>query len=173
MRDELEPVLHKVDLMVEEMTQLAAIGPQFLILHRLWQLETLCKAGEEVATVCLIHRGRLISLRFSLALRMLFDYLARHRHLAQSASQIAVGMTADPFCQLHGANSGAKADLTKRVSRAAVKQQIMRLRVGLSGAFREGGLMLDPTRVIVSETTLTNEVRYRLRVAVSWQHEPF
>ena len=173
MRDELEPVLHKVDLLIEELAQLAAIGPQFFIFHRLWQPETLCKAGEEVAAISLLHRGRRIPLRLSLALRMLFDYLARRRHLAQSASQIAVGITADPFCQLHGANSGAKADLTKRVSRTAVKQQIMRLRIGLSGAFREGGLMLDPTRVIVSETTLTNEVRYRLRAAVSWQHEPF
>jgi hypothetical protein len=53
------------------------------------------------------------------------------------------------------------------------QQQIMRLRAGLRQAFRKAGLSLDPSRVLVSEVTLTNEVRYRLRASVNWQHSKF
>jgi hypothetical protein len=173
MRDELQPVLHKVDLLVEELVQLANTGPQFIILHRLWKPHTLCRAGEEVAEISLLHRSRQVPLPFSLALRMLFDYLARHRQIAQSASQIAAGMVADPFCWRHGANAGLRANLIKKVGRSAVKQQVMRLRKGLSVAFERAGLALHPDRVLVSETTMTNEVRFRLRARLSWQHQPF
>jgi hypothetical protein len=63
--------------------------------------------------------------------------------------------------------------LAKKVSRTAVKQQIMRLRVGLRLAFHNAGISLDPERVLVSEVTITNEVRYRLRASVNWQHSEF
>lgn len=103
----------------------------------------------------------------------MFDYLARYRHFAQSASQIAAGMTADPFCEQHGWNVKSKARLRKTVSRQAVRLQMLRLRRSLAAAFRKAGLRLNAGMVIVSETTATNEVRYRLKAAVSWEHSDF
>ena len=83
---------------------------------------------------------------------------------------MAAGLSADPFTQQHGAYARATSNLAKRMSRTAVKQQIMRLRAGLQQAFRKAGLSLDPDRVLLSEPTTTNEVRYRLKASVIWEH---
>lgn len=101
---------------------------------------------------------------------LLFDYLARHKHLGQNAGQIAAGLSTDPFTRQYGAYARATSSLVKKVGRTAVKQQIMRLRLGLQQAFRKAGLNLDPGRVLLSEPTMTNEVRYRLKAAVIWEH---
>jgi len=47
-----------------------------------------CLPGEEIVAVSLMYRGREYHLQLSLALRMLFDFLARHSRLPQSARQI-------------------------------------------------------------------------------------
>jgi hypothetical protein len=46
----------------------------------------------------------------------------------------------------------------------------MRMRKRLGQLFRRLGINLDPTRVLVSVETETNEVRYRLRAFVTWLH---
>jgi hypothetical protein len=170
---DVKAISHSIDLMRSELAELLVCGPHFAIVHRFWQRETICTSGEAIAEVCLLHRGKIIPIPLSTSLMLLFDYLARHKHLGQGAAQIAAGLSVDPFTRRHGAHAGATASLAKKVSRTAVKQQIMRLRVGLRLAFHNAGISLDPGRVLVSEVTLTNEVRYCLRASVNWQHSEF
>jgi hypothetical protein len=170
MRNEYEPIIRAVKLLALEQKRLAISGPRFLILHRFWRTGTICTPGEAIAEVRLLHRTQQIPVPLSLRLMLLFDYLARHKYLVQNAGQIAAGLSADPFTREHGKYVSARSSLSKRLSRTAVKQQIMRLRIGLNLAFREARLNLNPTRVLLSEETTTNEVRYRLRASVIWEH---
>jgi hypothetical protein len=170
MPSEFDPIIRGVKLLAAERAALLKAGPQFLILHRFWQPETLCTPGEAIAEIRLLRRTREIPVPLSLRLMLLFDYLARHKHLGQNASQIAAGLSTDPFSRQHGFYARAKSSLAKSTARTAVKQQIMRLRLGLQQAFRKAGLSFDPERVLISEPTTTNEVRYRLRASVIWEH---
>jgi hypothetical protein len=129
-----------------------------------------CAPGEEIAIVYLVYRSKFYPLRLSLALRMLIDYLAKHSHFPQSASQIEAGMRADPFYVKHGTNAMLPTGLKRRISRSAVKEYVKRLRLALELAFRDVGLNLDPRQVIVSEPTVMNEVGYRLKASVEWFH---
>ena len=130
----------------------------------------LCAPGEEIVIVYLVHRSQLYPLRLSLALRMLVDYLARHSHFPQSASQIEAGMRADPFYLKHGSNALIHNGLKRKISRSAVREYIKRLRLALDLAFLEAGLNLDPQQVVVSERTVTNEFGYRLKANIEWFH---
>src|ERR1035441_9704188 len=96
-------LLHYIDLLFAEMAELRSSGPHFRIYHRFRKPGTDCAPGEEILAVCLVHRGREYHLRLSLALRILFDYLARHSRFPQSASQIAAGVRADRFSAQHAA----------------------------------------------------------------------
>ena len=170
MLSEFDPIIRGVKLLAAERAELSKSGPRFLIIHWFWQPETLCTPGEAIAEIRLLHRTKETCVPLSLRLMLLFDYLARHKYLGQNAAQIAAGLSTDPFTRQHGAYARATASLAKRMSRTAVKQQVMRLRAGFQQAFRKAGLSLDPERVLVSEPTTTNEVRYRLRASVIWEH---
>jgi hypothetical protein len=169
-QNEFARVLRAIRLAKAEHARLAACGPRFVIVHRFWQPGTICTPGEAVAYICLLHRAEAFSLRLSIGLMLLFDYLARHRHIGQSASLIAAGLNVDPFFQEHGTYANAHEFLSKGLSRTAVKQQIVRLRAALVSVFREAGLNLDVNRVLISEETEGNEVRYRLKISVTWEH---
>lgn len=173
MQSAFEPIVRLTRLLELERAQLFARGPHFCIYHRFWQPGTICTPREAIAEIWLWHRKQRIPLPLSCRSMLLFDYLARHQHLAQSAAQIAAGLNVDPFTRQHGRYSNGTSSLRKTVSRTGVKQQIMRLRVGLRRAFCKAGLNLDPTRVLLSEETTINEVRYRLRVCVIWEHSEF
>ena len=170
MRDSLDPVVDSVDLLLLELRVLKSQGPHLRIVHRFREPGTLCAPGEEIAVVYLVHRGRLCPLRLSLALRMLVDYLAKHSHFPQSASQIEAGIRADPFYTKHGANAMPNNGLKRRISRSAIKEYIKRLRKALALAFQETGLNIDPRHVIVSEPTVANEVGYRIKATIEWFH---
>jgi len=170
MQNESEPLLRLIKLLRAEHAELTVRGPRFCILHRLWQPETICTPGEMIAEIRLMHRTKQVSLPLSSRLMLLFDYLARHRRLAQCAAQIAAGLSADPFSRRQGAYAKEGPTTSKGLSRTAVKQQIMRLRAGLQTAFRQAGLRLNSGRVLMADRTVTNEVRYRLKAVVEWQH---
>ena len=170
MKDKLGPVIQKVDLLLAELREVAGRGPRFRIVHRLREPGADCLPGEEISFILLIHRGREYLLPLSLALRILFDYLARHRRLPQNAVQIVSGMRVDAFYTRHGANAQAGVRQTRRFGRSAVKEYIARLRRALEVTFREAGARPDPFAVLVSEPTEGNEVRYRLRATVEWVH---
>ena len=139
------------------------------ILHRFGKTGTLfCSPGEEIWTVLLVLPGRNINLRLSLALRILVDYLARTRHIPQSATQIAAGLRKSPFHLNHGSRGGVPQ--RRRMSRSHIRVYIKRLRQALEIAFQEAGLPLDAHRFLVSLTTTGNEVLYQLKATVEWNH---
>lgn len=168
--DEIQRVIEKVDLLLAELREIRSAGPRFRILHRFGRLNCPCEPGEEIVGVFLVHRTREIAVTLSVTSRLLFDYLARHRHLPQNASQIAAGMGVDPFYCRHGTRGSPQGDLIKTISRTSVKEFIKRTRLALERAFLEAHLDLDPEAVLVSEDTFTNEVGYRLRATVELVH---
>ncbi|MCI0718247.1 MAG: hypothetical protein L0338_04645 [Acidobacteria bacterium] len=171
MNSRFAPVLHRVRLLQVARRRLAATGPHFKIVHRFRQTGSGadCFPGEEVAWVILVWLGREVEVRLSLALRLLFNYLAQ-KNRGQSAAQIVVGLRGDPFYLQHGANVQGGAKLRRRFSYGAVKEYVKRLRRALQAAFDEAGLKLDPLAILVSEPTEGNEVRYRLKATVEWIH---
>jgi hypothetical protein len=172
--DDFRPVAEKADVILLERSDLMRIGPRFLIIHRFRAPGTDCAPGEEIAAVSLIFRGRETPVRLPLALRLLFDYLARYRHMPQSATQIAAGMRAAVFFQEHGANSGVLS--LRKIARSSVKEYVKQIRnFALPRAFRKVHPVWDPKRVLVSEETAGNEILYRLQAMVEWSHpeEPY
>ena len=168
--DELMTIIDEVDVLVAEIRELNAGGPHFRILHRFHRPGSDCAAGEEVAGIYLIHLGREFFVRLSLALRLLFDYLARHSRLPQSAAQIEVGIRANRFYTEHAAAIRGEKGFTPRISRTAVKVYIQRIRLALRSAFEDAGLQLDAPAVLVSQNTVMNDVGYRLKGIVKWVH---
>jgi len=169
-QNEFAGILRAIELIRAEHVKLAVRGPRFLITHRFCQLGTVCTPGEAIVEICLLHRAKKFPLPLSLRLMLLFDYLSRNRYTSQSASHIAAGLSVDPFSQEHGAYANAREALSKNLSRTAVKQQISRLRAALRTAFRRAGLSINPNRVLIAEETEGNEVRYRLKISVDWEH---
>jgi hypothetical protein len=169
MADEFAGILHEIDFALEERAALRTSGPNFTIVHRFRAAGSDCAAGEEIALISLVHRSQNIPLRLSLALRIFFDHLARHR-LPQSAAQIEASIRNDPFYIYHGANAKTRRRQSRSISRSSVKTYVARLRDALSRAFREAGIAVDPSTILVSEETEGNSVRYRLRGNFRWVH---
>jgi hypothetical protein len=165
---ELRRVIEKAQFLLLELNHVAQKGPYFQIVHRFGRTGMGCYAGEEVVAVYLIDGSNEIMLPLSLALRLLFDYLGRQRHIPQSASQIAAGIRVDLFYCKHGLNSGRL--LRRNISRTAVKEYIKRIRTALNIALRKTALAIDPDRVLASCETMSNEVHYHLRASVEWVH---
>jgi hypothetical protein len=129
--------------------------------------------GEEIWMISIKGTVCSVPLRLSLATRILADYLARHRFVSQSAAQIEAGISSNPFYAKHASNVGTGTRQTRAVCRSSLKVYLSRLRKALKIASNEAGLMLDPTSVLVTEQTDSNEVLYRLRARVEWRHVPF
>jgi hypothetical protein len=108
-----------------------------------------------------------------LALRLLFDFLARHTHLPQSATQIEAGIRADRFYTQHAAAVMGNKKFTRSISRSSVRVYIERLRSALEDAFLEAGLLMDAHAVVVAEETVMNAVGYLLRGNFQWVHIDF
>jgi hypothetical protein len=169
-KNSLSPVLNKVDLLIAEIRHLRSAGPHFRIVHRFRMPGSDCLPGEEAAAVFLQNRGHEYQLRLSLAQRLLFDFLARHSRLAQSARQIELGIRADGFCQHHAKNANGRTVLIRRIPRSAVRVHIQRIHRALSFAFQEAGIGIDPRKVLIAQNTAGNETLYRLKSICSWTH---
>lgn len=163
-------LLHYCDLLFAELAALRSNGPHFRIVHRFHKPGTDCAPGEEVFAVCLVHRGREYHLRLSLALRIMFDYLARHSCLPQSARQIEAGVRATRFYSEHASNATGRAPFTRTIPRSSVRVYIQRLRSAIEDAFREAGLLMDAHAVLLSQETVMNETGYRLKASFEWTH---
>jgi hypothetical protein len=163
-------VLEKVDLLLAELAELRSRGPHFRIRHRFSLPATRCLPGEEILSICLVHRSREYCLPLPLALRILFDYLARHSRFPQSAAQIEAGIRADPFSMQHAGNVVAGVGFIRMVPRSYVRVYIDRTRKAIGMAFNDTGCAIDVTSVLLSETTAMNEVGYRLKASVDWVH---
>lgn len=166
-------LIEEVEFIDAERKYLAAMGPHFIIFHRLRKLGTICEPGEEVAAVFLVYNGRMFPVPLSLALRLLFDFLAHHPHMPQSASQLQIGMRSDLFYSKHGFNAGGDRHLIRKITRSAVKQYVPRIRRALELTFREAHLNINPLAVMRSQKTVTNETHYCIRATFQWQHTDF
>jgi hypothetical protein len=171
MSDRRNLVLEKLDLLLAELTELRSRGPHFRIVHRFRLPGTPCGPGEEIAAAYLVHRDREYWIRLSFALRILFDYLARHSRLPQSAAQIEAGIRADGFYSQQAATVMRNERITRGISRSYVRVYIERLRLALEKTFAEAGLLIDPGDVVRSEETVMNEVGYRLKASLEWVHQ--
>lgn len=169
LKDSLTPVLEKVNLIITEMRHLRSVGPHFRIVHRFRMPQSTCGAGEEISACFLLNQGREYDLRLSLALLIVFDYLA-HSRLAQSARQIELGIRASDFYIRHAENATGGAALTRKISRSAVKEYIRRLHHALALVFQEAGLTIDPSKVLIVQETVGNEVRFLLKATFSYTH---
>jgi hypothetical protein len=139
------------------------------ILHRFAEEGTLfCSAGEEIWAVVLVSQETEIPLRIGLALRLLVDYLARTRHIPQSATQIAAGIRYSTFHLKHGHRGGIAQ--RRKISRSFVREYVKRLRQALEIASLEAGVAMDPNRVLVSCPTVGAEILYQLKATVEWAH---
>jgi hypothetical protein len=163
-------VIEEIDLLLLEFRQLKSAGPHFRIFHRFRVPGTECAPGEEVAAVFLVHRGCEFCLPLSLTLRLVFDFLAKHARLPQSASQIADCFRDDPFYRKRGANVARHGELRRRIARSAIRVYVQRIREALALSFREANLHLDSRNVLASAETVMNETGYRLRGTFQWFH---
>jgi hypothetical protein len=144
--------------------------PSFVIVHRFWEEGSVCLPGEEIFGVWFEPDGP--QLRLTLTLLLVFDDFVKHHWVAQSAAQIEASMRNDPFYVRHAANSRTSTKLTRRISRSGIKTYVARIREAMQLAFDEAGVDLNAAEVLVSEPTVGNEVRYRLRAKVRVVHLP-
>jgi hypothetical protein len=105
-----------------------------------------------------------------LALRILFDYMARHSRFPQSARQIEDGIRADRFYTQYASNVLKQKKHTKGIPRSYVRVYIQRLRFAIEKAFNEAGLLFDSRALLLSEETVANEVGYRLKAVFESIH---
>ena len=168
-KDSLTPVLEKVGLLITERRYLHSAGPHFRIVHRFRMPGSDCLPGEEIIAVFLVYRGREYQLRLSLAQLLIFDFLARHSRIAQSARQIELGIRAHDFYRLHGKNASGRVALTRRIPRSSIKVHVRRLHHALGLVFQEAGLCIDADDVLTAQTA-GNGIAFRLRATCSWAH---
>lgn len=162
--EELERIVEEIDVLVAELRELYENGPHFRILHRFHA------PGEEVAGIYLVHRGREYFLKLPLALRLLFDYLAHHTHLPQSATQIEAGIRAERFYAEQAASTMGSKKFTRSISRSYVRVYIERLRSALTHTFQKADLGSAADAVLISQETVMNEVGYVLKATIEWMH---
>lgn len=166
---DLALVLFSFDLDMVEAKSEESLGIQIVIVHRYSRTE-LCAPGEEIVAAYIVYKGKSYWIPLSTTNIILLDYLCRHRGLPQTAAQIARGLSTEPFYQRHAANAQGSILSPPRTTRTAVKEQIMRLRVALRKCFITAQIPLSPEVVLASDRTSGNEVRYRIRAVVRWEH---
>jgi hypothetical protein len=170
MSPDFHHVLRTADLLLSELDRMEHRGPAFTIVHsyRIGVDGAACQVGEEISRVMLANRGELIDLPLALSTRLLFDYLARTRHVPQNSAQISAGMRLSAFYRCHGLNTGEVS--YRKICRSAIREYVQRIRQALSGALQRAALPLNPTRVLISQATNANEVQYQLCASVEWLH---
>jgi CheY-like chemotaxis protein len=159
-------IIEEAEFMLLQLARLVSRGPRITIIHRFGQIGLGCHSGEEVAAVYLEDQEEPLPLQ--LVLRLLLDYLGRHRHIPLSATQIATGISTERFYTEHGGNSGVIS--RRKVTRSAIKTYMTRCRAALNDPLERTSLGLSPREVLVSRETMGNEARYQLRADVEWVH---
>ena len=83
-------IVDMAEVLLLELEQLQQSGFHFLIHHSYHTTadSTPCGAGEEITAVHLVYRGRTTLIPLPLSLMLVFECLARHRHIPRSATQM-------------------------------------------------------------------------------------
>lgn len=171
--EQLKPIVEEIDYLLAERRQLATDGPHFMVTHGHHVPGTLCLRGETVERVCLVHRCHAFPLHLSPTGLLIVDCLCRYHVSSLSATRIEEILTSNPFYIHHGANALRKNKNRIQPNRASIKVYIQRVREQMEKVFREAGLNLAPDRVLISATTDSNVVVYRLRASVELIHHQF
>ena len=169
----LRPVIEEVEYLLAERRLVAAEGPHFIVTHGNHVHGTLCRPGETVEQVSIACCSNEFPLHLSPTGLLIVDCLARYRHVSLTAPRIAQILASDPFYMRHGANANGGRNKLIQPNRVSIKVHIQRIREQMTKAFHETGLALDPRRILISETTDSNIVVYRLRGSVEFRHRPY
>ena len=170
-REGIRRIVEEIEYLLAKRKLRAMERPRFLVVHGHHQPETTCLHGETVEQVLLAFRARKIPLRLSPTGLLIADCLARYRHIPLSAAHMARIFSSDPFYVHLGANAVKGASAAIKPKRTSVKVYIQRLRTQLAKVLKEAGLNLLPEKVLVSETTDSNVVVYRLNAQVEIVHQ--
>lgn len=141
---------------------------RLVLVHRYAHVPGRCSAGEECCGCWLLWRGKQYEIPLSATHLLLVDYLS-HQRGGKTAAEIADGLRM-PFYIHHGSNSPSHRSKPARTSRTAVRKQVQRIRAILAEFFAANRIALDPFQIILTESTSTLEVKYRLSALVSWDH---
>jgi len=159
----VDRIIDELEFIEAERRQLKAKGPHFMIVQRDGEQCNACASHRDFAAVYLLHQGRFFQVSLGTVLMRLFDYLARHNRVAQTAKQI---------------ENGTRIDLSLRVPRDAVSTSVIprryvrvyvrRIRQALGVALRQAGLEIESDAVLASDGTALNEVGYRFHGTFEW-----
>lgn len=161
--DAVDRIVEELEFIEAERHQAHGIGLHFRIVYRLPEHCGTCASHGEVVAVSLVYGDRLFHVSLGITLLQLFDYIARHNNLAQTAKQIENGIRADGFSGLR-----RTAVSMRGIPRRYIRIYINRIRAALGLALRQAELEVSPHAVLVSTETATNETGYRLRGTFEW-----
>jgi hypothetical protein len=143
---------------------------RLVVFHGYHQPETDCLHGETVEQVSLVTGAGEFPLRLSPTGLLIVDCLSRHRCTPLSAPHIERILLSDPFYLHHGANALSSNRTAIRPRRASIKVYIQRIRVQIGRVLSEVGISIRPETILVSETTDSNVMVYRLTSSVEFRH---
>ena len=162
-RDRFAPILEEIEFLIAERIQIACSGPHLVI-----QYKSEKDGRKRIVSVLLVHRSRPFQIKLSRLGRIFIEYLARRRHVWQTATEIEAGINelyADDATRPH---SKRRIPL---IARRIAKVYVQRLRGALGRTFHEAGLKADPYHVLRSERSETNQAVYKLQCTAELQEE--
>ena len=163
--DPTDRIIEEIEFIEAERRQSRESGPYFRIIHRSERRPDSYYSYQEAVAVFLVCKGRFFQVMLGSVLVKLFDYMARHNRLAQTARQVENGTRADPLFRMRRGIRPKNC-----IPRRYVRVYVDRIRVALGLVFRECGLGIRPDAVLISEETVMNESGYRLRASFQWLH---
>jgi hypothetical protein len=162
--DSVDRIVEELEYLEAERRELLVNGPHFRILYRIANESVQLNRRQPVAAY-LVHAGQSFQVGLGSILVQLFDYMARHNRLAQTARQIESGTHAQ---RISGVTKSVVSP--RRIPRRHVRVYADRIRAVLGPVLRKAGLEIRADAVLVSEETATNETAYRLRGTFEWLH---
>ena len=172
-RDEVRRTVEEIEYLLAMRRQQEADRPHLVVLHGYHHPETVCLHGETVEQAYLSFAEQEFPLHLSLTGLVIVDCLARYRQTPLSAVHMERILASDPFYRRLGANAPSGHPAAVRPRRDSIKVYIRRIRVQLGKTLGEAGLNVKPERILVSETTDSNVVVYRLKASVEFRHRQY
>jgi hypothetical protein len=162
-------LLQEVDFVLAQRRHFRVRGPHFIVTHIEHVPDTKCLPGERVGDVALAWSPAPLSLGLSETSMILWDCLLRYR-MPLSARRIEEIMSTDPFYVDYAANRIGRGQVTALPDRRTVRVYVPRIWKQIERVFGDLGICRDPRQVLVSETTDTNVLVYRLRATSELVH---
>jgi hypothetical protein len=164
------PLVEEIDFQLAQRRYLRAQGFHLIVTHLDHVPGTICVPGEMIGGISVGGFGEPLSLGFTHMSLLLMDCLCRYR-LPLSAQRIEQIMNSDPFYVRYAANGIGRNQVIARPDRKSVRAYVNKIRKQMELVFRELGTVIDPSQILVSETTESNIVLYRLKTTVEVQHK--